>query len=70
MTAMCAYMLSPFSHVQLFLILLTVAHQAPLSMGVSRQEYWNKFPCPPPGNLPDPRIEPISPALLGRIFTH
>ena len=41
----------------------TVAHQAPLSMGFSRQEYWSGLPCPPPGDLPHPRIEPKSPAL-------
>ena len=40
-----------------------VAHQASLSMGFSRQEYWNGFPGPPPGDLPNPRIEPRSPAL-------
>ena len=40
-----------------------VAHQALLSMGHSRQEYWSRLPCPPPGNLPDPGIEPMSPAL-------
>ena len=59
-------MLSPFSHVQHFASLWTVAHQAPLSMGFSRQEYWSGFPCPPPGDLPDPGIElmsPESPAL-------
>ena len=39
----------------------TVAHQAPLSMGFSRQEYWSGFPSP--GDLPDPGIEPRSPAL-------
>ena len=38
----------------------TAAHQAPLSMGFSRQEYWSGLPCPPPGDLPDPGIEPIS----------
>ena len=43
--------------------LWTVAHQAPLSMGVSRQEYWSGLPFPPPGDLPDPGIEPASPAL-------
>ena len=42
--------------------LWTVAHQAPLSMGFSRQEYWSGLPCPPPGDLPDPGIKPISPA--------
>ena len=50
----------------------TVANQAPLSMGFSRQEYWSGLPCPPPGDLPDPGIEStslISPALIGRFFT-
>ena len=42
----------------------TVAHQAPPSMGFSRQEYWSGLPFPSPGDLPDPRIEPRSPALL------
>ena len=41
----------------------TVARQAPLSMGFSRQEYWSGLPGPPPGNPPDPGIEPMSPAL-------
>ena len=41
----------------------TEAHQAPLSMGFSRQEYWSGLPCPPPGDLPKPGIEPRSPAL-------
>ena len=40
-----------------------VAHQAPLSMGFSRQECWSGLPFPPPGDLPDPGIEPRSPAL-------
>ena len=46
--------------------------QAPLSMGFFRQEYWSGLPCPPPGHLPDPGIEPISlksPALAGEFFT-
>ena len=50
----------------------TVACQAPLSMGFSKQEYWNRLPFPPPGDLPKPGIEPvslISPALAGRFFT-
>ena len=50
----------------------TVAYQGPLSMGFSRQEYWSGFPCPPPGDLPDPRVEPVSltsPVLAGRFFT-
>ena len=41
----------------------TVAHQAPPSMEFSRQEYWSRLQCPSPGDLPDPRIEPGSPAL-------
>ena len=49
------------SHVQLFATLWTVAFQAPLSMGFSRQEYCSGLLCPPPGNLPDPGIEPTSP---------
>ena len=40
-----------------------VAHQAPPSMAYSRQEYWSGLPCPSPGNLLDPEIEPPSPAL-------
>ena len=43
--------------------LWTVAWQAPLSMGFSRQEYWSGFPCPPPGDLPNPGIKPRSPTL-------
>ena len=61
-----------FSFVWLFVIPWTVASQAPLSMGFSRQEYWNGLPCPPPGDLPDPGIEPgslTSPALAGKFFT-
>ena len=51
---------------------LYVAHQAPLSMGFSRQEYWNGLPFPSPGDLPNPGIEPAfveSPALASRFFT-
>ena len=47
----------------------TVAHQAPLSMGFPRQEYWSGLPFPPPGDLPDPGIKLVSPALEGRFFT-
>ena len=50
----------------------TIAHQAPLSMGFSRQEYWSGLPYPSPGDLPDPGIEPQSlgfPALAGGFFT-
>ena len=46
-------LLSRFSHVQLFATPWTIAHQAPLSMGFSRQEYWSGSPCPPPGDLSD-----------------
>ena len=50
------------SRVQLFATPWTVARQAPLSMEFSKQEYWSGFPCPPPGDLPDPEIEPTYPA--------
>ena len=50
------------NRVQLFVTPWTVAHQAPLSMGFCRQEYWGGFPCPPPGDLPNLGIEPQSPA--------
>ena len=65
-------MLSRFSHVQLFAIPQTVAHQAPLFIEFCRQEYWSELPCPPPGDLPNPGIEPVSltqPALAGGFFT-
>ena len=52
-----------FSHVQFFASLWTVAHQAPLSMGFSREEYWSGLPCPLPGDLPNPGVEPMSPIL-------
>ena len=63
-------MISPFSCVQLFATLWTIACQAPLSMGFSRQEYWSKLVFPPPRNLPDPVIEPVSmsPSLVARFF--
>ena len=63
---------SCFSHVWLFVTPRAIACQAPLSMGFSRQEYWSGLPCPPSGDLPNPRIKPaslISPALIGRLFT-
>ena len=56
-------------HVRLFAIPWTVACQAPLSMGFSRKEYWSRLPFPSPGNLPDPGIEALSPALAARFFT-
>ena len=57
-------MLNRFSHVQLFATLWTVAHQAPLAKGFSRQEYWNGLPFPSPGEIPDPGIEPVSLCLM------
>ena len=62
MPVSCACVLSHFTHVRLFVTLWTVACQAPLSMGFSRQEYWSELPCPPPKDLPDPGIKPIHPA--------
>ena len=67
-----ACVLSHFGHLQLCLTPWTVAHHALLSIGFSRQEYWSGFPCPPPGHLPHPGIEPVSlmsPALAGMLFT-
>ena len=52
------------SHVQLLTTLWTIAHQAPLSVGFSRQEYWSGLPFRPPGDLPDPEIEPVFLCLL------
>ena len=62
-------MLSHFSHVA---TLWTIAYQAPLSIGFSRQEYWSRLPYLPPGDLPDPGVKSaslVSPALAGRFFT-
>ena len=56
-------MLSLFSHVHLFATLWTVIHQAPLSVGFSRQAHWSGVPFSSPGDLPYPGIEPASPAL-------
>ena len=67
-----ACVLSCLSCVQLFLTLWTIVLQAPPSMGFSRQEDWSGWPCPPPGDLPDPGIKPeslTSPALEGWFFT-
>ena len=64
---MCAML-----HVRLFVTLWTIACQAPLSLGFSRQEYWSELLCPLPGNFPDSGIEPaslLSPALAGGFFT-
>ena len=67
-----ACILSCLGRVRLFVTPWTAAHQAPPSMGFSRQEYWSGWPFSPPGDLPDPGIEPAfftSPALAGWIFT-
>ena len=63
---MCA---KSISCVRLFVTPRTVAHQAPLSMEFFRQDYRSGLPLPPPGDLPDPRIEPKSLALALGIFT-
>ena len=68
---LCHAMLSHFSLVCLFVTPWTVARQAPLSMGFSRQEYWNGLQFPSPEDLPNPGIEPaplVSPALAGVFF--
>ena len=70
LTSVCMH-LSLFHCVQLFVTLWNVTHQTPLSLEFSRQEYWSELPCPPPGDLPDPGIEPASaaaPELAGRFF--
>ena len=65
-------MLSCFSRVRLFVMLWTVAHQAPPPMGFPRQEYWSGLPFSSPGYLPHPGIEPVSfmsPSLVCGFFT-
>ena len=60
------------SHIRLFVTPWTIAHQAPLSVELSRQEYWTRFPFPTPGDLPDSGIKPTtlaSPALADESFT-
>ena len=60
------------SHVRLFAAMWEAARQAPLSMGFSRQKYWSVLPCPLPGDLPDPGMEPssvMSSALAGGFLT-
>ena len=67
-----ACLLSCFSHVQLFVTLWTIACQVPLTIEFSRQEYWSGLPCPPPCDLSDPGIGPMSLsslALAGGFFT-
>ena len=58
------YVMSDF-----FVTPCNVAHKAPLSLGFARQEYWSGLLFPSPGDLPNPEMEPISPALAGRLFT-
>ena len=68
----CLCVLSRFSCVRHFVTLWTIACQAPLSIGFSRQEYWSGLPLPSAEDLPDPEIKPTSlesPALTGRFFT-
>ena len=68
--AMCV--LSRFSCVQLFVTLWTIAHQAPLSMELSRQDYWSVLPCPSPEDLPNSGTEPTSltsPEVADGFFT-
>jgi len=57
------------SDVWFFVTPWTIAHQDPLPMGFFRQEYWSGFPCPSPGDLSNPGIEPVSPVLVGTFFT-
>ena len=67
---MCC-VLSCFSHVLLLATPWTVARQAPLSMGISRQKYWSRLSCPPLGDLPNSGIKPkslMSPVLTGGFF--
>ena len=68
----CMFLVCMLSYVQLFVTPWTVAHQAPLSMEFSRQEYWSGLPFPSPGDLPNSGIKPafpVSPALAGGFFT-
>ena len=71
-TCFCCSCCSAVSHVRLFAAPWTVALQPPLFMGFSRQEYESGLPCPLPGDLHDPGIEPMpltSPAMAGEFFT-
>ena len=61
---LCVCVLSHSSCIRLYATPWTVAHQAPLSMGFSRQEYWSGLPCPPPGDLPNPGTGPSVLCLL------
>ena len=69
-THICTYVCAQwFSHVWLRVTPWTAACQTPLSMESSRQEHWSRLPFPPPGELPDPGIEPVSPASAASFFT-
>ena len=74
-TCMCTYMwcalfwLVTQSRLTLFVTPWVAARQGPLSMGFPRQEYWSGLPFLPPGDLPNPGIQPSSSALIGRFFT-
>ena len=65
----CVYVLTYSVIFNSFVIPWAVAHQDLLFMGFSRQEYWNGLSFPLAGDLPDPEIEPLSPALAGGFFT-
>ena len=65
---MCVCVLNNFNNLQLFATVWTVTHQALLSMGFSRQEYWSGLPCPPSGDLPTTGTEPVLPTYL--FFKH
>ena len=67
-TLMCACMLSHFNCIQLFVTLWTVAFQAPLSMGLSRQKYWSRLSFPTLEDVPDPGIESAPPAFGRQIL--
>ena len=69
-SSFCVCVLSRFSHVQCSVSLWTVAHQAPLSMGFSRQEHWSGLPCPPPGALPDVGQQLLTAMYLTRGSVH
>ena len=68
----CACVLSHFSRIRLCVTLWTVARQVPLSMGLSRQEYWSRSLCPPPGDLPNPGIKPtyLMSTCIGRLVIY
>ena len=72
-TSPCTLRTQSLSPIQLFAVLWKVAHQTCLSVAFFRQEYWSRLPFPPPGDPPNPGIEPMflaSPALANIFFTH